>query len=284
MDVVLTEDVAHFARRARHFIERDRFSTNIIGVNLELQLGAEEEPAEGSFFALVLDGDSVVGIAMERPPRRLFLPRLPDGAAVALAGAIAASGRRPPGAGGEKTTVASFSRAWKQLTAEGSKVVRVTRLYLLETLRPPAGVPGAPRRAGVGDVACVLGFLQAFHGEASLGSPPPTEAFALSRLARREVFLWDFDGTPVALACVSAPAFGVARVGPVYTPPARRTSGYGSAVTAAASAGALAGGASHVILYADLANPTSNSIYKKIGYRPLLDSEERDFLSACSDG
>ena len=47
--------------------------------------------------------------------------------------------------------------------------------------------------------------------------------------------------------------------------------GFASAATAAASADALARGAEEVLLYTDLANPTSNSIYQQIGYRPVAD-------------
>ena len=64
---------------------------------------------------------------------------------------------------------------------------------------------------------------------------------------------------------------------PVYTPPEHRGTGYGSAVTAAVSQHALDAGARDVILFTDLANPTSNSIYQKIGYRPVYDSTELEF-------
>lgn len=66
-------------------------------------------------------------------------------------------------------------------------------------------------------------------------------------------------------------AAGVARVGPVYTPPEQRRQGYGAAVTAACTSDALDRGASDVVLFTDLANPTSNAIYQQIGYRPLCD-------------
>jgi predicted GNAT family acetyltransferase len=74
----------------------------------------------------------------------------------------------------------------------------------------------------------------------------------------------------VSLAAVSPPAVGVARVGPAYTPAHWRRHGYGAAATAATSA-------DHVVLYTDLANPTSNSIYQAIGYRSDHDAEERIF-------
>ena len=69
----------------------------------------------------------------------------------------------------------------------------------------------------------------------------------------------------------------MARVGAVYTPPAYRRRGYGAAVTAKATAAALSAGADHVVLYPDLANPTSNSVYQSIGYKPAHDAEERAF-------
>ncbi|NUU20167.1 MAG: GNAT family N-acetyltransferase, partial [Streptomycetaceae bacterium] len=64
---------------------------------------------------------------------------------------------------------------------------------------------------------------------------------------------------------------GVARIGPVYTPPEHRGRGYGSAATAARAAAALADGADEVVLFTDVANPTSNSIYRKLGYTPVED-------------
>jgi predicted GNAT family acetyltransferase len=48
-------------------------------------------------------------------------------------------------------------------------------------------------------------------------------------------------------------------------------------VSAAASQRALDTGARDVILFTNLANPTSNSIYQKIGYRPVYDSSELRF-------
>ncbi|MHB8246554.1 MAG: GNAT family N-acetyltransferase [Acidimicrobiales bacterium] len=59
-----------------------------------------------------------------------------------------------------------------------------------------------------------------------------------------------------------------------------RRHGFGSAVTAAATAAALGAGADHVVLYTDLSNATSNAIYQAIGYRPDHNAEERAFVSA----
>ena len=62
------------------------------------------------------------------------------------------------------------------------------------------------------------------------------------------------------------------RIGPVFTPLALRGRGYGSAVTAAAANLARRGGVDEVVLFADLANPTSNGIYQRIGFEAVADS------------
>lgn len=60
----------------------------------------------------------------------------------------------------------------------------------------------------------------------------------------------------------------------MYTPPEYRRRGYGSACVAALSAELLAAGRPSCYLYADLANPISNSIYQRIGYRAVADVED----------
>jgi predicted GNAT family acetyltransferase len=79
------------------------------------------------------------------------------------------------------------------------------------------------------------------------------------------------------MAGVRAPAAGVSRIGPVYTPPEVRGRGFGSAVTAAACRWALAAGAGQVVLFADLANPTSNRVYTRLGFAPVGDSVSLSF-------
>jgi predicted GNAT family acetyltransferase len=61
----------------------------------------------------------------------------------------------------------------------------------------------------------------------------------------------------------------VPRIGPVYTPAEHRGHGYAAALTAAVAEDALAKGAVAVTLFADAANPTSNNVYRRIGFREV---------------
>lgn len=57
----------------------------------------------------------------------------------------------------------------------------------------------------------------------------------------------------------------------MYTPPEHRNRGYASAVVARLSQAILDGGKSFCTLFTDLGNPTSNRIYRKLGYVGVAD-------------
>jgi predicted GNAT family acetyltransferase len=83
--------------------------------------------------------------------------------------------------------------------------------------------------------------------------------------------LWEHESRPVSLAGRHKAAAGQARVGPVYTPPELRGRGFGGAATIAVTRAALDDGADGVVLFTDLANPTSNTLYQRLGYRRISD-------------
>lgn len=63
----------------------------------------------------------------------------------------------------------------------------------------------------------------------------------------------------------------------MWTPPDLRGTGFGTAVTAAATTAAMAAGARQVCLYTDLANPVSNAIYARIGFVQVGEESELTF-------
>jgi predicted GNAT family acetyltransferase len=69
----------------------------------------------------------------------------------------------------------------------------------------------------------------------------------------------------------TVPSAGVVRIRYVFTPAPLRGRGYAGAATAAATADALRDGASEVVLFTDLDNPTSNGLYQRLGFQPVQD-------------
>jgi predicted GNAT family acetyltransferase len=138
------------------------------------------------------------------------------------------------------------------------------------------------REARPDDLATVLAWLLAFADEA-LDEAPHVEEIELT-YRRREAdpdgawLVWD-DGGPVSLAAYGNPTPSGIRVGPVYTPPEHRGRGYASSLVADLTAERLASGLGHCFLFTDLANPTSNAIYARIGYEPVADWDQWEFGS-----
>ncbi|MFI8323194.1 GNAT family N-acetyltransferase [Streptomyces sp. NPDC085529] len=147
------------------------------------------------------------------------------------------------------------------------------RLYRLGALTPPDPAPaGRARHATEADLPLLAEWTTAFVR--AIGEEPADDYTGMltERLTEGRLHVWEAPaGRPVAMAAVSRTVEGQARVHLVYTPPADRGRGYAAGVTAAVSRAALAAGAAQVLLFTDLANPTSNALYRRLGYRPVTD-------------
>jgi predicted GNAT family acetyltransferase len=97
------------------------------------------------------------------------------------------------------------------------------------------------------------------------------ESLLHDQLPDGRALLWEAGGSPRALATRSRLAAGMVRIQQVYTPPELRGRGYAGAATAAATQAALDAGATEVVLNTDLANPTSNALYQRLGFEPVED-------------
>jgi predicted GNAT family acetyltransferase len=146
------------------------------------------------------------------------------------------------------------------------------RLYRLGKLVwPDEPQGGSCRSAGEADAGVLTAWFRSFAREANDGEVADAFATVREQLGYGGITVCEAGGELVSFASITRPADGMVRVGPVYTPPERRGRGYGSLVTAAASWRALRAGAEEVLLYTDPANPVPNSIYQRIGYRPVED-------------
>jgi RimJ/RimL family protein N-acetyltransferase len=281
MRVVTCSAPQPFLAQAEPLLKSDPFSTNVITtVTARIASGAVPNDAENRWHTIEGEHGQVIGVAMHTPPYHMFLSRMSRDAVIVLAQEIAARGRELPGINGASESTAAFAEAWEAITGRSSRVDRSTRMYRLVDLVWPEAVVGGASPAESPESDMVAQWFAEFHDEAQPDAPVDDwTAMAQRRIESGDVHLWRTGGVPVALAAVSGAPVGVARVGPVYTPPSHRRNGYGSGVTAAATAAALMLGAQHVVLYTDLANPTSNSIYQAIGYRFDHDAEERSFQS-----
>ncbi|MFJ9679440.1 GNAT family N-acetyltransferase [Streptomyces sp. NPDC101194] len=190
-----------------------------------------------------------------------------------LLGTVAPEAVGPLAAALPLTRINADRAAAEALAADwpGHRVDQEQRLYRLGTLVPPSPAPsGRPRTAVAADRELLLRWHHAFADEVGQ-SGGRVERMVDGRTASGGLTLWEDGGVPVSMAGVSPRIAGTVRIAPVYTPAEHRGRGYAAAVTADISRAAREADAQEVLLFTDLANPTSNGVYRRIGYRPVSD-------------
>lgn len=263
MTWLFTRDAGTFPAAAESWLRRDPVR-NTVPLTVLRGMRSGQFTDDLLLGWLVEDGE-VTGVVCHTPPYPLLIA-VPPAAIPSLVRELIADDRALSGVNGQLDVAETFARAWW----EPEKERRSERLYRLGSLVTPAA-SGRSRTAVADDLPLAVEWFRAFqreaHGDVTADPAPVVSA----RINRNELVWWEAEGRPVSLAGVSAPIAGMSRVGPVYTPPAWRGRGYGSAVTHAATRKALDDGAGEVLLFSDLANPTSNSIYQALGYQAVAD-------------
>jgi GNAT superfamily N-acetyltransferase len=281
-----THDLTEFQAAADEFL-KSRPAENTVLLTIVRTLVARGVRAYGDIdplFGWWQDAGQVGGAFLQTPPYPVVLgcppasvpepPADAPGTAGDLLGSLATTlanaDRKLPGINIEHEWAAIFASEWRRRTGCAAAIERRMRLYRLGDLTTPAGVPGIARAAGPADRPVLVAWHEAFSqeiGEAAGNAGGAVDA----RTGDGELTIWDVEGAPVSMAGLTRPLAGVARVAPVYTPPDLRRRGYAGALTAAASRAARDAGARDVVLFTDLANPTSNALYLRLGYRPVHD-------------
>jgi len=286
MHVERLEDAAVFLAEAEPLLLADEARHNLIlGIAGTIRDAPDVYPLRS--FWVVRYADEVVGAALRTPPYNLILARPESSHALAtLAEAVA--GEELPGVVGAVPEVDEFAELWAHHAGADARTHMRQGVYALEQVEPLPGVPGSARVATPDDRELALRWWIAFGDEVlHEGGPGRENAEAMIdyRLSSpgRGFLLWEDGGEPVSLAGWGGATPNGIRVGPVYTPPELRGRGYATALTAELSEGLVdgrlfEGGRRFCFLYTDLANPTSNAIYERIGYRRVAESAEILFV------
>ncbi len=249
--------------------------------NLMLGICSSVRASPGRFgedpptFATVTDAGRIVAATLRTPPHNQVLswtdaPEAVDALVDALRDAPL------PGMLGPKEPAARFAARWTNLTGQAARIEVAERIFRLERVTPPARpASGTWRRAEPRDRELLLRWWLAFLAEAMPEDPPPTDPGAVvdrwMASDHQWIYLWQDSGQVVSLVGSGGETPNGVRISPVYTPPELRNRGYASALTAAASQDQLNRGRRFVFPFTDLSNPTSNKIYRAIGYEPVCD-------------
>lgn len=232
-------------------------------------------PGSDEYWATVYDADEVVGVAFRTPPHHLVVSRMPSLAIATLAKDVGDVSSSLSGVVGPVGVAELFADRWTKQHGGTWRTKFRQRIHVLRSVAAIENVPaGHLRQMEDSDEGLIRDWLNGFVRDT--GVTVLEERILRPLLERRTFFLWE-DGTPRCMVGRGRDTPNGACVTAVYTPPTNRGKGYATASVAALSKMILASGRRFCCLYTDLNNPTSNSIYRKIGYEPVRDDLELVF-------
>lgn len=238
---------------------------------------------ENWLMATISEANSILLTAIMTPPHNITLYATdniinPEAVNCLIDGL---KDRKIPGVTTEKILAEYFAKEYTVHTGLNVKTMMNQRIYELTAVNPVVQKVGKIRLLDEKDMPFFPYWVEAFYAAASYGktemSIPQDADPYLYRLAARKLYVLEDNGVPVSMAGYTREMQTAIGIAFVYTPPYHRKKGYATSIVAQISELALEKGFTKCVLYTDLANPTSNSIYQKIGYTPICDSLQLKF-------
>ena len=280
LEYIEYDDARAFLSATQPVLEKNEA---LFGLMLGISLRLVENPLHYGtqpFLATITDKKDIQLIALMTPPYKLQIAsfcREPEKAVELLAANLRKGEWNVPAVLAEEEIAKCFASEWTKLTDCQSEHSMRQRIYQLRAVKHHDYPSGCFRRASAEDLSCAAKWMASFQKEC-LDSTISAEftKTAQSMIENGYLYFWN-DPLPVSMAAFTRPTKNGITVSYVYTPPEFRKKGYASAVVASLSSLALENGKQFCTLYTDLSNPTSNSIYQKIGYEFVAEVMDVNF-------
>jgi len=282
MEVIFYSNPEEFTRIVKPFLMKKEVENNLmIGILDRISLDLNNYGSERAILGLVKDKNDIVLVSIRTPPWNSILSYTENLDAVDFfVDELSKVDPDTPGILGPKDTVKRFLQKWTRLHHVKFEIGMNERIYKLtevnsETLGTHEFIPAKKKHKSL-----IRKWGYAFIKEALPETPLDQIERSLTRalkdLEKGYIYLLLDKGNPVSMAR-SASTDNCGRLNYVYTPPKLRRKGYATECVAKLTKKLLEE-YEYCVLFTDLANPTSNSIYQKIGYKPVLDVDLYKFV------
>ena len=285
MRIKTFQDPVAYLDYVQTFLEKNEAVNNLsLGIlhRLVLQNG-KIDVTNGPYLATVETDEETIELCMiQTPPHNLTIAghQTTSRESLLYGARELLKQKQVPGILGENRLVEIFSNEYSRITNTKRTLHMNQRIYRLDQVNRPKQVVGFMRIAEESDSEIITKWIQRFTK--LLGQPIPFEESrerATQLIEEQTLVLWQVENQIVSMANQTRPTSNGMTINFVYTPLEFERNGYASACVAELSQSILNRGYSFCSLYTDLSNPTSNSIYMKIGYKPVGDSIVYSFES-----
>ena len=257
-----------FYKHTKEYLLKHEAAHSVIFRAINALINRPERFLESPYLATVEADGAILAVALHKPPRQLLLSQTTSLQAIELI-AQDIDSKSLVGVMGPATVAQKFAQVWHNLTGQSYREGMQLRCFQLSTVQP-VPINGNLRQATAAERELLIVWCRAFIAEAIPDEDQNGENTVDRLLHRGSLYVWH-NQLPVSMANYTEPTPNGIGINLVYTPPEFRRNGYASACVASLSQYLLNRGHRYCFLYTDLANPTSNRIYQKIGYQPAGD-------------
>jgi len=233
-------------------------------------------------LAVKNSNDAPLLAALMTPPYNLVLSKGDKGAIPILIADILQRKLNILGVIAPADMVDAFISEWQKTTGQQAEQRLELAFYAVTDVHMPAKkVPGVFRQATDKDSIWLTDWRVRFAIDSNLNAHEQKKdpEGTARKIKEGLLYIWENNGVPVSITGYAPVTANGVRIGSVYTPPEERGKGYASACVAHLSQQLLDNGRKWCSLFADMANPVSNGIYKKVGYKERCIYQEYRFQS-----
>tara|TARA_R110002072_G_scaffold276051_1_gene437373 strand:+ start:102260 stop:103120 length:861 start_codon:yes stop_codon:yes gene_type:complete len=277
ISVEVTTDPQDFLARNEYLLLKEESLNNL---KLGLADAAIKDPSSFTqpYFFTIYKNKEIVGQAVRsHSDRPLLVKGLYDESALALMREVERLRLNLVGVVGESQSADLFKENWMTKYQCELSLGMHQGIYELEKVTLPKMNNGSFVIANEASYTIINNFMLGFIKDCFPNDNQAKEkakALTERHIKNKTLFLWkNKEGEAVSMAAKNRESRNAATISLVYTAESERGKGYGSIITALVSQRMLDEGKKMCNLYTDMANPVSNSIYQKIGYKKIGESK-----------
>ncbi|PFA55960.1 GNAT family N-acetyltransferase [Bacillus sp. AFS054943] len=262
------EEILNFKEEVTPFLEKNEQENNLI-------LGLLQMVQEPIFMGAAKQGEEMVVFLQTEEKKQIIVANAEiSGVAIkVLAKELTKVYPDIPGLIGNKKIVQKLAEEIAMLENKKTNVAMEQGIYELKQVKKKWNGDGIFREVSSDELPLIEQWIYQFCEDVKLPTTKEeAKQTAHTLINNSRLFGLEVDGKLVSVAAKTRPTNNNITVNFVYTPKEARKKGYASNCVAALSQHLLDEGYKTTTLYTDLANPTSNKIYKEIGYEQIMES------------
>lgn len=262
-------------------LKKESFYNLILGLAYNIK-DKKIEPSEPLYYSIAANGKIIGAALRSNSARPLIITELPAELIDLLIMDLVQQKIELAAVVAEENTAIHFKDNWIKLKNLDYKINIHLGAYECFNVLFPKTMSGELIEATIDHQNILRKFITGFLLECFPDQPiveSEIEKMIESYLKNKSIFLLkNSENQIISMAANTRSTVNGGTISLVYTPPELRGFGYASCVVSLLSERILKSGKKFACLFTDLKNPTSNSIYQKIGYAKIGHNIHFDFI------